>query len=254
MLLETVLRNLLSNAIKYTVSGRVVMAARRRGDRVRIEVIDTGTGIPQEHLGKIFEEFWRAPGAASGTKGSMGLGLSIVQRICQLLGCELSVSSTPGAGSNFSVVLPRSLGALPDTPTLATKMPVPVGFNRCAVAVVDDNSQGLRSMVRLLESWDCRVIAATAVEEVLTKIIDQDINPQLILADYHLADSKKGIAAIEAINAELARPAPAIMISSDSSAPLVEALERLEIPLLTKPVDPARLRAVMHHLLLPDRI
>ena len=91
------------------------------------------------------------------------------------------------------------------------------------------------------------------MEEVLTTVIDQDITPQLIIADYHLAEDYKGLAAIEAINAEIAVPAPAIMISSDNSVSLVEVLDKLGIPLLTKPVDPARLRAMMHHLLLEER-
>jgi signal transduction histidine kinase/CheY-like chemotaxis protein len=250
MLLETVLRNLLSNAIKYTDRGRVLMGVRRRGDKVRIEVIDTGTGIPAEHLDKIFEEFWRAPGAGSGAKGSMGLGLSIVQRICQLLGSRIEVRSQPGRGSMFYLDLPRGDGELLDKPAQADAVSGAIGFKNCVVAIVDDNSQVLRSMVRLLQSWDCQVVAATAVEEVIATIIDRDITPRLILADYHLADGNKGIAAIDAINAEIATPAPAIMISSDNSPSLVETLDELGIPLLTKPVEPARLRAMMHHLLL----
>jgi len=253
MLLETVLRNLLSNAIKYTDRGRVLMGVRRHGDKIRIDVIDTGTGIPAQHLDKIFEEFWRAPGASGGSKSSMGLGLSIVQRICHLLGSNIQVSSTPGQGSRFSLELPRVDGVSLERPAPSeASLPV-TGFKRCMVAVVDDNPQGLRSMVRLLQSWDCQVVAATAVEEVLTTIIDRDITPRLILADYHLADRRTGIEAIQAINAELEQPAPAIMISSDNSSSLLESLDGLGIPLLTKPVDPARLRAMMHHLLLPAR-
>ena len=250
MLLETVLRNLLSNAIKYTDRGRIVMGVRRRQDKASISVIDTGVGIPAEHQKKIFEEFWRAPGASSGAKGSMGLGLSIVQRICHLLGSQIEVKSTPGKGSTFSLQLPIGTGTPATMGTRNDKIIQTLGFNGCVVAVVDDNIQVLRSMVRLLQSWDCRVVAANTVEEVLTQIIDQDMTPALILADYHLGDGVKGLDAINAINTELAQPAPAIMISSDNSPGLVETLGKLGIQLLTKPVDPARLRAAMHHLLL----
>ena len=117
------------------------------------------------------------------------------------------------------------------------------------IIVVDDNSEVLRSMTRLLEGWGCRVVAATAVEEVLTTIIDQDITPQLLLADYHLADGANGIEAITAINAEITEQAPAIMVSSDNSPGLREQLKERDIPLLTKPVEPARLRALMQHML-----
>ena len=250
MLLETVLRNLLSNAIKYTASGRILMGARRRGDCVSVEVWDTGMGIPAVHMDKIFEEFWRAPGASSGTKGSMGLGLSIVRRICRLLGTDIRVRSTPGKGSVFSLELPSGDPTQTADHIQAEQLPQPtIGFNGSLVVVVDDNQEVLRSMARLLQSWDCEVIATTAVEEALTNIIDGDITPRLLLTDFHLGDGSDGIAAINAINAEIASPAPAIMISSDNSAYLREKLDELGIPLLTKPVDPARLRAAMQHLL-----
>jgi len=248
MLLETVLRNLLSNAIKYTREGRVLMGVRRRGDRVRVEVRDTGMGIAEEHIQRIFDEFWRAPDAPSADKGSTGLGLSIVERICRLLGTNIEVQSVPGKGSAFALALPcgdsgRVAGSA--QPLLAAGS---AGFNRCLVVAVDDNVQVLRSMERMLLSWDCNVTAATSVEEALTTIIDRDLEPRLLLTDYHLAFGANGIDAIDAINAELASPAPAIMISSDYSAQLREQLDQLGIPLLTKPVDPARLRAVMQHL------
>ena len=249
MLLETVLRNLLSNAIKYTASGQVSIVASGGEDGIKIEVRDTGVGIPREHLDKIFNEFWRAPGSATSEKSSMGLGLSIVHRICRLLGTDITVESAAGEGSNFSLVL--APGDPDQINEASSSVPVvaDLGFSGCLVVVVDDNAQVLRSMVRLLEDWDCQVVAATGVEEVLTTIIDRDITPQLLLTDYHLADGATGVEAIDAINAEITRQAAAIMISSDNSKALREQLEELEIPLLTKPLDPARLRALMQHLL-----
>ncbi|MEJ2533297.1 MAG: hybrid sensor histidine kinase/response regulator [Halioglobus sp.] len=249
MLLETVLRNLLSNAIKYTREGRVLMGVRRRGDRVRIEIRDTGIGIAGEHLQRIFDEFWRAPDAPSADEGSTGLGLSIVERICRLLGTGIEVQSAPGRGSAFTLTLPLGDSGRVAGRTPPLLVPGTAGFNRCLVVAVDDNIQVLRSMERMLLSWDCRVVAATGVEEALTTIIDRDLEPTLLLTDYHLAYGANGIDAIDAINAELATPAQAIMISSDYSAQLREQLDQLGIPLLTKPVDPARLRAVMQHVL-----
>jgi signal transduction histidine kinase len=249
MLLETVLRNLLSNAIKYTEKGQVSMHARQSGDGISILVVDTGTGIEAEHRERIFDEFWRAPGAGGGDKGSMGLGLAIVQRICHLLDTEITVDSEPGSGSTFSLSVTPGDAMQLSEPAATAELPAGCGFQDCVVAVVDDNPQVLRSMVRLLESWDCRVIAGTAVEEVLTRLIDEDLAPGLILADYHLNEDTDGIVAISAINAELEHPSPAIMISSDNTRSLHQRLDELGIPLLTKPVDPARLRAMMQHLL-----
>ena len=249
MLLETVLRNLLSNAIKYTQSGSVSMTAVQLEDRIRIEVKYTGSGISPEHLDKIFNEFWRAPGSNTGDKVSIGLGLSIVRRICLLLGTDVTVESTPDRGSLFTLEVasgdPQQLTHLANT----DHAPAGVDFDGCLVVLVDDNTQVLRSMVRLLEDWDCQVVAATGVEEALTRIIDQDLEPQILLTDYHLADGANGIDAINSINAELRDTAPAIMVSSDNSEPLRAQLRELGVPLLTKPVEPARLRALMKHLI-----
>lgn len=248
-LLETVLRNLLSNAIKYTEEGRILMGVRRKGDRISIEVRDTGIGIKPEHIGRIFDEFWRTPGSSRPDLDSSGLGLSIVERICHLLGTNVRTRSTPGKGSTFSLELPRGEA---DSANRESAHEIPgkyLGFSEYLVVVVDDNTQVLRSMVRMLQSWECNVVSATGVEEVLTTIIGQDLKPHLLLTDYHLAEGADGISAINAINAELETPAPAIMISSDNSTELRAQLDKLEIPLLTKPVEPARLRAVMQLLL-----
>jgi len=251
MLLETVLRNLISNAIKYTRHGRVLMGVRRRGDRIAIEVRDTGVGISPEHQQKIFDEFWRAPGTSMGQEGSMGLGLAIVERICRLLGTSIALQSLPDRGSSFSLELAVGEADAVAPAEVTAMAQGPVGFNQCPVVVIDDNIHVLRSMVRLLEGWDCKVIAAPGYEEVLTKIIDQDLMPELLLTDFHLAGGTTGLEAIRSINAELLRPAPAIMISSDSGTPLRDELRTLGIPLLTKPIDPARLRAAMRHMLAP---
>lgn len=250
MLLETVLRNLLSNAIKYTDTGRILMGLRRRGDRVSIEVRDTGVGISKEHVVRIFDEFWRAPGSGESGKGSAGLGLSIVERICQLLGTNIQVYSELGKGSTFMLELPRGRASLVQEKIQSPLALSDTGFNQQLIVVIDDNRQVLLSMERMLLSWGCRVLAASGVEEAITAIIDNDLTPQLLLTDYHLADDANGISAINAINAELETSAPAIMISSDNSPPLREKLENLGIPLLTKPIQPARLRAVMLHRLL----
>ncbi len=249
MLLETVLRNLLSNAIKYTTSGQITVRLRPQEHNIGIEVSDTGIGIDAGYLQKIFTEFWRAPGTPASDEGSMGLGLAIVQRICQLLGTEIKVQSELGKGSTFGLTIGLGNPQLVTDPAGDNQRQVVVGFHGCPIAVVDDNAQVLRSMVRLLEDWDCRVIAAATVEELLTTLIDLDITPRLLMADYHLADGATGIDAITAINAEIATPAPAIMISSDNSRKLRQQLQTLDIPLLTKPVEAARLRALMQHLL-----
>ena len=163
MLLETVLRNLLSNAIKYTANGGIEMRAREKADGLEIAIEDTGAGIPEEHLERIFDEFWRVPGAGMGEGTSMGLGLSIVKRIGHLLDSEVRVASTPGHGSCFSLLVPMGRPEkVREKPPRETAY-AGISFNACPVVLVDDNIQVLRSMERLLQSWDCRVVAATGV-------------------------------------------------------------------------------------------
>jgi CheY-like chemotaxis protein/anti-sigma regulatory factor (Ser/Thr protein kinase) len=249
MLLETILRNLLSNAVKYTASGRVALRVTEGPDALEIAVEDTGSGIPEEYLDRIFDEFWRAPGAATGEASSMGLGLSIVRRIARLLDSDVKVSSTPGRGSRFALSVPHGLPERVQETQTTKPLHASVSFQSCPVVLVDDNVQVLRSMERLLRSWDCQVTAATGVEEALTVLIDNDITPRLLLTDYHLADGATGIDAIRAINAEMTATIPVIMVSSDNSRDLRDRLDAMEIPLLTKPVDPARLRALIQHIL-----
>ena len=225
MLLETVLRNLLSNAIKYTSQGRIEMRAGEQGDALEISVEDTGPGIPEEHQGKIFEEFWRVPGIGGGEGSSMGLGLSIVKRIGRLLDSDVSVTSGPGRGSRFSLSLPLGDPGAAQEKQRAEPAYVGVTFDGAQVVLVDDNMQVLRSMERLLQSWDCEVIAATGVEEALTILIDRDITPKLLLTDYHLSEGANGMDATHAINAEMINAVPCIMISSDNSPQLRGLLE-----------------------------
>ena len=107
-LLEQMIRNLLSNAVKYTESGKVLLGCRRRGDRLRIEVWDTGPGVPKEQLQAIFEEFHQLDNAARERNRGLGLGLAIVQRLAHLLGHAVDVRSRVGKGSAFSVEVPLS--------------------------------------------------------------------------------------------------------------------------------------------------
>ncbi|MBK7168325.1 MAG: response regulator [Gammaproteobacteria bacterium] len=247
-LLETVLRNLLSNALKYAGGGRILLAARRRGTQLRVQVSDTGPGIDAQHVSRIFEEFWRAPGAAEGA-GSIGLGLSIVERISRLLETRVEVRSSLGRGSTFSLDLPAGDARQLAAPVVAALSHAPATFAGRCVALVDDNEQVLRSMERLLDGWQCRTVAGSSIEEVLTRLIDADLVPDLLLADYHLGNARTGLDALAEISVEFSGPLPAIVVSSDTSPQLTAELQQRGIPFLTKPVEVARLRALMQHLL-----
>ncbi len=241
-LLRRVLQNLISNAIKYSDSGRVVIGCRRRqGRRLEVQICDTGPGIPKADHKLIFKEFQRLDTNTIDTPG-LGLGLSIVERIARMLDHRITLSSQPGSGSIFSLMLPVA------KPRAARRTSARrEGINQisgCMVLCVDNEPAILEGMESLLSGWDCGVLKATCTSEALAQIRTSSRMPEIILADYHL-DDETGITAIKAIRTELGFDVPAVVITADRS-PEVQELVRVEgLQLLRKPLRPAALRAIM---------
>lgn len=241
-LLRRVLQNFVSNAIKYTRSGHVLLGARRRGNGVAIQVIDTGPGIPDDKRELIFREFQRLEGAGS-TVGGLGLGLSIVERICRILDHDIELSSQAGKGSSFAVVVPRAEAREPTAASLAVARP-PVGaLDGYSVLCIDNEPGILAGMQTLLTGWNCEVRTAASTREAL-RVVRKGGPPDIILADYHL-DLSTGLDAIRALREELRTTIPAIVITADHS-PEVERLVRdADVGILRKPLKAAALRALM---------
>src|SRR5690606_17529450 len=152
-LMRRVLRNLLSNAVRYTTHGRIVLGCRREGNLVRIEVWDTGPGIPQSRQREIFEEFRRLN---DGGESGSGLGLAIVDRIARLLGHRIGLRSWPGRGSVFSVTVPRATAV--DDVQRAEPPPAPPPLLQARrIWCVDDDRQSCMAARALLERWGCEV-------------------------------------------------------------------------------------------------
>ncbi|MEM6667316.1 MAG: NahK/ErcS family hybrid sensor histidine kinase/response regulator, partial [Pseudomonadota bacterium] len=246
-MMRRILQNLISNGIKYTKSGSVLVGARRIGRTVRIEVHDTGTGIPPNKQASIFREFSRLDQHRE--EPGLGLGLSIVERMCAVLEHPIQMSSTPGRGSTFSVELPR---AMPKTITADVSRPAPTlqtsDLTGCTILCVDNEISILDGMEALLTGWGCTVV--TAVDRLqaarAAKAASQPID--LILADYHL-DNGTGLDAILHLRWKLATPIPAILITADRTIAIREEAEEKGIPILHKPVKPAALRALMRQQL-----
>src|SRR5262249_41654849 len=150
LLLERMLKNLVSNAVRYTERGRIVVGCRRAGRRVRLQVVDTGIGIPPEEQERIFEEYYQLAGAS--TQG-LGLGLAIVKSLADLLGHPVNVRSAPGRGSVFSVELDGALEA-----PAAAEVPLAPAASLVGalVAFIDDDAEIREGMRVLLESWGAR--------------------------------------------------------------------------------------------------
>jgi PAS domain S-box-containing protein len=251
-LLRRLLQNFLTNAVRYTPAGRILFGARRRGDKVELQVVDTGVGIPQERLDEIFEEFRRLDTLESGPKGDggqkgYGLGLSIVRRISRLLGYEVRVRSAVGRGSSFSVLVPVADPALDCmAPRPAATTIVPSAVDRVRVLVIDNDPAILDGMTRLLRGWGCQVAAADDRAGAEARIRVDGFRPDIVLADYHLDHGQRGTELIIALRHALNEDIPAAVITADRSPELQTTVNALSaVSLLTKPIKPARLRALI---------
>lgn len=247
MLLERIMLNLVSNAVRYTLQGGILVGCRRRGEMLRIEVCDTGPGIPEDQKQNIFREFFQVPTSEQNRSGGLGLGLAIVDRLRLLLNHQIDLASTVGRGSRFAILVPKvdqCVAASADLPR-----PGALAVDGKAILVIADTPIVQEGTGGLLSKWGYSVLAAGSDEAALVRLAEREQRPDLIISDYHLASGKTGIRAIEQVNAAFGASIPAILISGDTAAePLRDARDRGYI-LLHKPVDPMRLRAVMHELL-----
>ncbi|MDH2346930.1 MASE1 domain-containing protein [Bradyrhizobium sp. SSUT77] len=248
MLLERILLNLVSNAVRYTLRGGIIVGCRRRGQMLRIEVWDSGSGIPEDQKQNIFGEFFQLAARDRNRYGSMGLGLAIVDRLRLLLNHPIDVASTVGRGSRFAILVPMAEERDSSTEPVDSPHPAAFAVEGKVVLVIIDAPIVQEGTVGLLGRWGYTVLTTGSDEVALIRLAERRQRPDLIISDYHLASGKTGIGAIEQINAAFGSSIPAILISGDTAPePAREAKDRGYV-MLHKPVDPMRLRAVMHEL------
>ena len=244
-LLRRLLQNLVSNAIKYTQTGRVLVGARRSRSRLRIEIWDTGLGIPEGKRKAVFREFERLDAGARNAPG-LGLGLSIVERLARVLGHKITLRSVLGRGSCFSVEvplapkLPASLQISPD----ASSQPHYLPLSGMVVVAIDNEPRILEGMTVLLGGWGCQVIPAGSLKVAELALAAAKAVPQAIIADYHL-DDIGGIETIVALRWKFGMEIPAILLTADRSQSVRLEADAKDIKLLNKPLKPAALRALL---------
>lgn len=239
--LTRILRNLLTNALRYTPpGGAVLLGCRRRGDKVEIQVLDSGVGIAAEHLGVIFQEFQRLPQSRA-TEAGLGLGLAIVERLCRLLAHPLRVQSAPDRGSVFALQLPVTA----PEPVLPQQMLPAMDRANASIWVIDNDATICQAMTTLLASWGYQVQSGADAN-----IFAEQDKPNLLIIDYHLADGLLGTSVARLIKnragfAEL----PVLMITANSQQQLAVELKQQGYQLLYKPVRPLQLKSMLRHLL-----
>ena len=243
VLLERMLRNLVSNAVRHTEQGRILVGCRRRGERVSVEVWDTGPGIAPHDQARVFEEFVQLANPERDRTKGLGLGLSITQRLADLLDCPLALRSQLGRGSVFSVAVPRAKASAEVRRAAPTHAPAKGGL----VFIIDDDALVLRSTAGLLDSWGYQTVSGASADAVLARAGGR--GPDLIICDWRLGNGETALSAIGAIRAASGPGVAALIISGDIGPAQLRAIHATDLPLLHKPVEPSKLRAAIGNLL-----
>jgi two-component system, sensor histidine kinase len=248
-LVGQILRNLVSNAVKYTQRGWVALRSSPAGAGVRLEVADSGIGIPADHLLYIYDEFYQVGIASNTAREGYGLGLSIVHRLVRLLDLKLEVNSEVGRGSTFVLQLPAGERTPAGEVAAASSLDPPKARAESArILLVDDDAGVRNATAMLLRVEGFEVLGAASLEEV-NQALRENPRIDLVIADYHLQKGETGIEAIAAARAIAGEHLGAVLVSGDTSSTLrdVRADERLRIA--SKPIRADELLSVIAKLL-----
>lgn len=244
LLLERLIRNLASNAIRYTSDGTISIGSTSKDGRVWIGINDTGIGIEHEDQTRIFEEFVQLGNVERDRNQGIGLGLSIVKRIGDLLDVDLKLTSSPGQGSTFLVGVPEGdsrLSVFSNTHGGAE----PDHVDSLFVLVIDDEEAVCLAVEGLLETWGCIVMTATSGDAALQQLTEIGETPDLILSDYRLRDGETGGDAIKRIRELYGEDVPAIILTGDIAPDRLKDIKLLGLPMLHKPCEPEALRQLL---------
>lgn len=249
ILLERILLNLVSNAVRYTARGGILIGGRRRGDCLRIDVSDSGIGIPEDQRRNIFGEFVQLGSEEREGAAGLGLGLAIVDRLCGLLGHPIELGSRVGKGSRFSVLVPSAPAGVAPIGAPATLPVGPISEAGKLVIIVDDDESVRDSTCGLLQQWGCMVAAVATEDAALARLAELGRPPDLIICDYRLAHGRTGFELIDRMRRSRGAQIPAFLISGDTTPERLREARESGFYLLHKPVMPITLRSVVTQLL-----
>jgi len=240
ILVERILRNLLSNAIEFTEYGSVELSATGKDELVFIKVSDTGPGIPEKEIDRIFDEFHQIGRSTHHDEKGFGLGLAIVRRISLLLDVPLYVSPIDPHGTCFTMELAAGERAL-------IELPEEIGVvedirPNTRILVVDDNVNILDGMQTALDNWQVDSLVASSYDEALQSLRETGFVPDLLVCDYHLSDGHNGVETANAICHQLSRDIPCIILTGDTTIESEISEDGIKRGILYKPVHPRKLR------------
>ncbi len=253
ILVERVLRNMVSNAIRYTNDGGVLVAARRRGGELLLQVWDTGVGIRERERERIFEEFYQvaadAPALSAHQRKGLGLGLAIVKRLCALMQAPLQLRSVSGQGTVFSFEVPMGKLSLRPAEVRIGAPVLGVNLDHRLILIVEDDEAVNRGLQVLLKSWGASVVAFETFQECQqwVRLLDAAAQPpDLAIVDFRLEAGHNGIDAIATLRGRFGPTLPVIMVTGSVMSQHEVHAQEHQFHLLMKPVVPHRLRAMIN--------
>ena len=251
LLVERILRNLVSNAIRYTNDGTVLVGARRRGDKVLLQVWDTGLGIREEERARIFEEFYQVhstEAVAPEQRKGLGLGLAIVKRLADLMNAPLSLASQPGRGTVFTLELPAGKAPRVEPVVVPGKGPLGLTLDGKLIVVVEDEPVVRSGLEVLLKGWGASLASFDSVAQSRAWAEASDpsaVKPDLLIVDYRLENGLNGVDAIKSLRARFGAGVPAIIVTGSTMSGHEKEAHDGDFHLLIKPVVPNKLRAMI---------
>lgn len=252
VIVERILRNLVSNAIRYTQDGTVLVACRRRGERLLLQVWDTGPGISEDEQARIFEEFYQVPGSQAASevpqRKGLGLGLAIVKRLAGLIGAPLSMRSQVGRGTVFTVEVPPGTAKPASVPAMSTKGPIGLTLDGRTIVVVEDEPAVKAGLEALLRGWGATIVSFdshAACAEWAQRADASLAPPDLLIVDYRLEQGHNGVDAINVLRGRFGESVPAIVVTGSTMTGHDREAQEKNFHLLIKPVVPNKLRAMI---------
>jgi CheY-like chemotaxis protein len=250
VLLRVILQNLISNAIKYTPQGKVVIGCRHRGDRLRIEVWDSGAGIPADKQEAVFEEFYQLDNPARDRSKGTGFGLAIVRRMASLLDLPLHMHSIQGKGRCFALEVPVTVSDPGETVTVKPATTPPgIGATPSSILLVDDDEIVLNANSMLLSTLGYKVIPACGADAAIQMTATESIPPEIIISDYRLPGSYNGKELVQQLRTRADSLIPAIILTGDITLTGDDNLLPDNSLLLQKPVRVEELVQAINYLL-----
>lgn len=249
-LLARMLRNLVSNALRYSADGgRVLVACRRTGEGLKIQVWDTGIGIPHDKQPTVFEDFVQLGNPERDRRQGLGLGLGVVRRMARLLDCSLELRSEPGRGSVFTLGFSSRLSpspflaAAPDAPDAAD------GGGGHLVLVIEDEEMQLTALQMMLETWGYDVLTARSGAEAVSVSRAAQRPPHVIVSDFRLPGEVDGVQAAAQVGRTVGRKLPTVIVTGDTDPARIREATRSGCRLLHKPYDPGALRMLLEDMI-----